>query len=400
MDVSSMTPFRLSKDRIWLYGVGLIVLGFIPLLLFPNMNGNRWRWSVLWASDWSYFAGGGATVGTPDLLGPRHVAWEAAHGFSVALPWAYPPAFAWFFAPFAHLPLGVGFWINAAVMFAACVVSGVIAAKVYGLPIGFSILAVLAWEPAVVSISGGQNASLALLLYMVFIFGITRGKWALTGLAVGLLLFKPTDAAVFVLLLVLRREWRALAVVALSALGWYLASVPATAGDWSWPSHYASSLLAWYPHQQYSQWLISTSALAIRLGLPALAANGMCVVLLLLWCVVAARVSPLEAASFAGLLAVATSAHANPHEAALLLPAILYVMTTAREPWRTRIVAVAYVIGGLSIFRWFISFDPVALLVALGSLSYVAFQLTYGNPGRGSRRSKKPGAVDIVAPKL
>ncbi len=368
---------RLSSDRIRLYGGALLILGFAPLLLFPNMEGNRWRWSALWSSDWSYFVGGGATVGTPNLLGPQHVAWEAAHGFLVALPWSYPPAVAWFFSPFAHMPLWLGFWINALLMLGACIASGIVAARAYGLPVGFSIFATLAWEPAVVSISGGQNGSLALLLSMLCVFGLARHRPIVAGSAVGLLLFKPTDAAVFVLLLLLRREWRALGLVVAVCAVWYIASVPATAGDWMWPVHYAASLSAWYPHQQYSQWLINPSALAIRLGLPALLANGLSAVMLIVWCTIVVRVSLLEAASFAGLLAVATSLHSNPHEAALLLPAIFYVMTNVREPWRTRIVGIAYAIGGVSIFRWFIEFDPVTLLVALGAFFYLALRLVY-----------------------
>lgn len=383
-------PLRLSSDRIAVYGGALVILGLCPLLLFPNMDGNRWRWSVLWASDWSYFVGGGATVGTRNLLGPPHVAWEVAHGFVVALPWVYPPALAWIFAPFAQVSLELGFWINALLMLGACVASGVVGARVYGLPVGFSILAVLAWEPAIISISGGQNASLALLFSMLLVFGLVRGRPFVAGAAVGLLLFKPTDGAVFVVLLLLRREWRALAVVAAACAAWYLAGVPATAGDWMWPYHYAVSLSAWYPHQQYSQWLTNPSALAIRLGVPTLFADGVSAVVLLVWCGIAARAPLFEAASFAGLFAVATSLHANPHEAALLLPAIFYVMTNVSEPWRTRIIAITYAIGGISIFRWFIAFDPVTIVVALGAFFYLAFRLVRPSAGDAHALVAKP----------
>lgn len=388
--VRSGAPLRLSRDRVRLYGGTLILLGFLPLLLFPNMDGNRWRWSVLWGSDWAYFVGGGATVGTHDLLGPRHVAWETAHGFIVALPWGYPPAFAWLFEPFAHMPLAVGFWINAAVMFGACIATAVVAARTYSLPVAFAILAVLAWEPAVVSISGGQNASLAMLLSMVCIYGLARHRPIVAGGAVGALLFKPTDAAIFLLLLVLRGQWRALAAVLVAAIVWYLAGVPAAAGDWNWPYSYLTSLSAWYPHQQYSQWLISTSALIIRLGAPALFANGLCAAMLLLWCAIAIRVRLLEAASSAGLFAVATSLHSNPHDAALLIPALFFIMTNVAEPWRTWLVATAYAIGGISIFRWFIEFDPVSILVAVGAVSYLAFRLLL--PGTGNVANRRAEA--------
>jgi hypothetical protein len=362
-------PLRLSRDRVWLYGGVLVLLGHLRLILAPR----------LWKGDWAYFVAGGATAGTPDLLGPRHVAWEVSHGVSLALPWAYPPAVAWFFWPFNHVSLGLGFWINATIMLGACIASGVVAAKVYRLPVAFSILAVLAWAPAVLSVSGGQNASLALLLCMLCIFGLVRRQPMVAGTAVGLLLFKPTDAAVFVLLLLLRREWRALVVVAAAGIAWYLASVPAAAGDWMWPYHFAAYLYAYYPHQQYPETLINASALAMRLGLPMLFANGISVVLLLAWCSIAVRVSMLEAASFAGLFAIATSTHANPHEAALALPSIFYIMKNVAEPWRTRIVAGAYVTACISNYLRVSArgFEPLVFLILFGALFYLRMRLRH-----------------------
>ena len=159
-----------------------------------------------------------------------------------------------------------------------------------------------------------------------------------------------------------------------------------------WPYHYAGSLAAWYPHQQYSQWLINPSALAIRLGMPALLADGISAGVLIISVQHRFTGSVVGGASFAGLLAVATSLHANPHEAALLLPALFFVMTTVGEPlpWRTRVVAIAYALGGISIFRWFISFDPITLLVAFGTLSYLAVRLVYPRAGDAHVLIPKP----------
>jgi hypothetical protein len=364
-------PLRLSRDRIWFYGGTLVILGNSLLILAP--------W--LWKGDWAYFVAGGATVGTQDLLGPRHVAWEVAHGVRLALPWAYPPAVAWFLAPFAHVSLGLGFWINATIMLGACIASGVVAATVYRLPVGFSILAVLAWAPAVLSVSAGQNASVALLLCMLCILGLVRDRPIVAGTAVGLLLFKPTDAAVFILLLLLRRQWRALVVVAVAGIAWYLASVPATAGDWMWPYHYLTNLYTYYPHQQYPQNLINASALTMRLGLPMLFANLISVVLLLAWCSIAIRVSLLEAASLAGLFAIATSTHANPHEAALALPSLFYIMKNVGEPWRTRIVAGAYVAACISNYLRVVArgFEPLVFLILFGALLYLGMRLLHSS---------------------
>jgi Glycosyltransferase family 87 len=370
-------PLRLSSGRILVYGAVLVFLSNFWLIRVPQM----------WKGDWAYFVGGGATVGTHDLIGPRHVAWEVHHGVSLALPWNYPPAFAWFFLPFTHVSLGLGFCINALLMFLACVASGLIAARIYGLPVAFSVLAVIAWGPAALSAIYGQNAAVALLLCMLFILGLVRSRPILAGAAVGLLLFKPTDAVPFVLLLLLRREWRALAVVAAACVAWYFASVPAAVGDWMWPYHLSAYLSAYYPHQLYSQFLINISAVAIRSGAPVLLANGMCAALVLLWCVIAVRVSALEAASFAGLVAVATSPHANPHEAALLIPSIFYVMTNVSEPWRTWIVSSTYVLGvSIMLLVWPNGLAPLVFTVAFGLLSYLA--------SRFWLRSSTPPALD------
>lgn len=366
-------PLRISQERIWLYGIVLVFFGLVTLLLA----------SRLWLGDWAYFVGGGATVGTRDLIGPRHVAWAIRHGLSLPVPWAYPPAVAWFFAPFTRVSLGTGYWINAAIMSAACIASGIVAARIYGVSIALSILAVLAWLPATQSISFGQNGSLALLFSLVAIYGLKDGRPLTSGLAVGLLFFKPTDAAVFLLLLLLRREWRALAVVALVGVVWYLASVPAAAGDWYWPQSYAASMHAYYPNQPHSPNLISLSGIATHFGLPVLLGTAMDVLLLAFWCLTVPKVSLLEAASFAGLFAVATSFHANPHEAALLIPAVFYVTTNVVEPWRTWIIVVAYLTAGpISYLRLYIGFAPVALVCAIGAISYVALRLaSKGNAG-------------------
>ena len=119
--------------------------------------------------------------------------------------------------------------------------------------------------------------------------------------------------------------------------------------------------------------------MALRLGLPTLFANGISVVLLLAWCSIAVRVSLLEAASFAGLFAIVTSTHANPHEAALAVPSIFYIMTNVSEPWRTRIVAVAYVTAYIS--NWVRvpahGFEPLVFLILFGALAYLSVRLTY-----------------------
>ena len=70
-------PLRISRDRVWLYGITLFVLGALPAVL-------------AYPSDWQRFWAAGATAGTTALLNvEQHAAFQRAHGMSTAL-WLYP----------------------------------------------------------------------------------------------------------------------------------------------------------------------------------------------------------------------------------------------------------------------------------------------------------------------
>lgn len=369
-------PIQLSVERVHLYGFALIVLGLVPLVLAPNSFGCHWCWSRLWEANWANFYAGGATAGTQDLLDVyRHGAWQQAHGF-VPQPFVYPPGVAIAFMPFVYLPLAFGFWANALVMLAACIDSALIAARIYRVDVKFAILAVLAWTPATASIAEGTNASLALLLTLLCAFGLVKGRWWLTGIAVGLLLYKPSDAVFFVILLLVRRQWRALGVVAVCAAGWYLAGFFATGNDAAWPAHYAALLRWYYPVEfaHYGKWAIGSIGLLLHLGIPQTVATPSALAIGIAGCVALARVSMLEAVSMTGMLAIATSAHALPYEAALLVPALFYVMTHVSEPLRTRIIVIAYATAGLSILRWRIDFDPISIVVVAAAVAWILYR--------------------------
>ena len=62
----------------------------------------------------------------------------------------------------------------------------------------------------------------------------------------GVLLLKPTIALPFVVLLLVRREWKACGVVAVCAVVWYLGSVAASAGDWNWIPPYLAIVHSLY----------------------------------------------------------------------------------------------------------------------------------------------------------
>ena len=333
-------PLRLSIDRIWFYGVGLTIIG-IAQIRFAASVGRFW--------DWEVFRGAGAAAGTAALLDSRFV---------------YMPGAAWFLTPFAHMSLQIGFAVNAVTMAAACAAVGVLASRVYHLPLTFAVLCAFAWAPMMISIVVGQNAPFALLLVTAAIWALANKRPVCAGVAIGLLLYKPTYALPFIVLLLARRQWRALVVATLCGSVWYLLSVAATGWDWTWPVGYAHALSR-YAAADFAvnaAKAVSLPGLLIRFGVSGIVAGAAGIAALTVCSPLLSRVSVLEAASATGVLALAFSPHAWYYDAVLLLPALYYVAAVFPEPNRTRIIVASYGIAPLLLLSGYLRFDPLAIV--------------------------------------
>ena len=231
------SALRLGAGRVRLWAAGLFAMGVVAIIGAPF---NHWHdWGALWAA--------GATAGGPDLVDAgRHVAWQTAHGVSEAF-FAYPPAAAWLFWPFAQMPVDVSFWVQAMLMVGCLAVAGLVAARVYGLTPELAVLAALAWAPSTASIVTGQNAPFALLLAMVAIWALATDRPWVAGLAVGVLWYKPTLALGFVVLFLVRGRWRELAVAVAAGGVAFLLSVAAAGGDWGWLGTWLNGAQTWLP---------------------------------------------------------------------------------------------------------------------------------------------------------
>ncbi|HXO17483.1 MAG TPA: glycosyltransferase 87 family protein, partial [Candidatus Dormibacteraeota bacterium] len=168
---------------------------------------------------------------------------------------------------------------------------------------------------------------------------------------IGLLMYKPSIAAPFLIVLVARREWRSLAVAAACAACWYLLSVPAAGGDWAWPKTYVAELGAYYTPDFLSNAAnaVSLPGLLARFGVPSAIAIGAGVAVLAACLPRLVRVGSVEALSITSALAVALSPHAWRYEPVMLLPAIFYAMRIVPQPAITWLVVAAYVIADVSI---------------------------------------------------
>jgi Glycosyltransferase family 87 len=324
--------------------------------------------------DWSSFWSAAATVGTPDLLDPhRHILWQRLHHIPTTI-FPYLPATAWLLLPFKFVPLGVGYALNFVVMAAATIAAGIIASRIYRVQGSIASILLFAWAPVIAALSTAQNSPIGMLLEFAAILGIVGNSAAIAGLAVGLLLYKVTYAAPFVVFFLVRRNMRALVIVVLCAALWYLLSVAATAGDWGWPSRYVAALQGYFgPDARYNAAkAISVPSLLMRFDISGtvaillgLALFGLAVPLLI-------RMPLLEAASFTPLAALAASPHVLPYDLALAAPALFYIMTHTAEPFRTRLVCAVYVIAPLWLLSGVLHFDILAIVCDGLAVAWIA----------------------------
>lgn len=356
----------IGTRRLRVWAVGLALIGLAPVV-------GAFAYGF---HDWPAFWSAGATAGSPDLVdSARHLAWQRAHGLPEAF-FAYPAGSAWLFAPFAALPLAAGFIVHGLVMLGLAVGAGWVAAPVVGLDRRMAVLAVIAFAPVGASVVVGQNGPLGLFLAVVAIGGLVTGRPAVTGVAVGLLLYKPTFAAPLVGLLLLRRRWTELAIVAGAGGLWYVAGVVAAGGDWLWPGSWLAGLRGYLDADfaGNADKAVSLPGLLVRTGVPAilpvLAGAGLVAVALPRL----ARAPLLEAGVGACLVGVAVSPHAWGYDAALAVPFLLWLLA-GHGPLdvsaRTGIVVAAYLLGPL----WLVSRQTGVSAVALIVLGLVAVWL-------------------------
>lgn len=347
-------PLRLSRERSFLYGGALAALCLLQVRFVVAQR----------FGDWSAFWAAGATAGSADLLDPqRHAAWQLHHHL-LATIFPYLPGAAWLLWPLRDASLAAGYAINFVVMALATLVAAQIASRVYGIPRALAVLYAFAWAPLIAALATGQNAPLGLVLAMLAIAALAGDSWLVCGLAVGALLYKLPYALPFIALLAVRRNARALAVVAACAAAWYFTSVAATAGDWHWPVHYAHALRGYaLADARFNEFkAISVPHVLFRAGVPQLAAMLCAGVLYAIALPVLARVSLLESASFVPLLGLAAGPHTLPYDVALMLPALYFVMVRAAEPLRTRAICAMYLVAPLWLLSGVLHFDILAVV--------------------------------------
>jgi hypothetical protein len=383
---TKLGPVPLPPKFVRFAAVFLTVLGCVLIVAGPI---NHWQdWSVIWAA--------GANAGSRDLVdAARHADWQTAHGILQSF-FKYPPATAYLFWPLAQLPLDVSYWVQAALMLGCIVASGRLAASIFGLSPSVGILAALAWAPNTSSVATGQNAPFALFLALVAIWALKEDRPWVAGLAVGLMLYKPTMALPLMALFLIRGRWRELAVTLVAAGVVYLLSVAAAGGDWNWLALWLDGARTSLPADAaYNiDKHITLPGLVGRLPVPwivTVAAGGAVVLAALPGL---RRAGIVEAAAAACLLGLAAGPRAWGYEAALAFPFVCWVLAGGvAEPWRTRLIAAAYLLGPSWMVSLYIGVNGIALVVLGGSLYWI-WRWWPSWLGRGGARGGRAGATE------
>jgi hypothetical protein len=381
----------LSPRTVSLLAVGLAILGSVLIVAGPI---NHWQdWGVIWSA--------GVHAGTRDLVDiTRHGNWQIAHGLPPAF-FSYPPAVAYLIWPFARLPVDVSYWIQAALMLGCIVASGRLAASIFGLSPAVGILAALAWAPNTASVATGQNAPLALLLALVTIWALKEERPWLAGFAAGLMLYKPTLGLPLMGLFLIRGHWRELAVMLVAAAAIYLVSVPAAGGDWNWLALWIDGAKTALPADAVANAdkSITLPGLLARLPVPWIVptAAGGAIVLAALPGL--RRAGIVEAAAAACLLGVAAGPRAWGYDAALVFPFVCWVLAGGvGEPWRTRLIVVAYLLGPSWMVSLYLGLNGIAVLVLGASLLWIWRWRPSFRRGRGEHPSAAPGRpIELAA---
>ncbi|MGW6033863.1 glycosyltransferase 87 family protein [Gordonia terrae] len=200
----------------WATLAAFVLSSAVAIVVLPNQPPTPYR------IDFDvYRMGGRVLLDGGDLYGMLPQLAEGSY-----LPFTYPPLAAALFSAFTVVPLGLGQALFTAIsigcLLVVCriVLSGLLDRPVRDLWwLATAATTVALWlEPVRDTLNFGQ-INIVLMTLVVVDALVGRGKWW-NGLLVGLAISIKLTPAVFLLYFFVRRDWRALAVAAVSAIGY------------------------------------------------------------------------------------------------------------------------------------------------------------------------------------
>ena len=131
------------------------------------------------------------------------------------LPFNHPPFQALLFAPLARLPYVAAYLVwaafNMTLILGFCKLLRPWLPSLLGFLPALPLLSMFAFFPVIVALLQGQDSILLLFLYGLVFSALATGRGFVAGLCLGLALFKFQLVLPFVVVLLVRRQWRAIA---------------------------------------------------------------------------------------------------------------------------------------------------------------------------------------------
>ncbi len=151
------------------------------------------------------------------------------------LPYNHPPFEALMFVPLARLPYVAAYLLwavfNLALILGFWILLRSRLPSLHGFLPALPLLAMFAFFPVTIALLQGQDSIVLLFLYGLVFSALATGRTFVAGVCLGLALFKFQLVLPFVLVLLVRRQWRAVAGFVTTAFGLLLVS--ATVVGWS-----------------------------------------------------------------------------------------------------------------------------------------------------------------------
>lgn len=195
--------------------VRFVLVALAAITLFKTFWFARWGgWTDRELADFDAFHIVALHVWRGDLVQVYHfesllkMQMEAAGGATGFMPWTYPPQYDLLVAPFAFLPLGVGYLLFTAGTLALYLVTlRAMAGR------NFAQVLVILFPALAITIGCGQNGFLTGALIGLVCLNVERRQW-LAGLALGAMVIKPHLAIAVGLYLLATRRWIVLGTAA------------------------------------------------------------------------------------------------------------------------------------------------------------------------------------------
>lgn len=172
------------------------------------------------------------------------------------LPFNHPPFEALLFVPLAHLP-----YISAYLVWAACNVVLILGfwnllrpllPSLHDFLPALPLMATLAFFPLIMALLQGQDSILLLFLYGLAFSALAKGRAFVAGLCLGLALFKYQLVLPFVVVLLVRRQWKAVAGFILTAFALLLVS---------------AAVVGWHGVTAYPRFVLHLNSTAAQAGI-------------------------------------------------------------------------------------------------------------------------------------